>query len=141
MRQFNDLNRSIEIEEEVVAGVVCAVAWIDNRIGLVGSGKTIGGIQLVHCPPGSQPTPSQPEEQRYDHANTEDQQPMHSSFGRWLAMDNHSPVPLLDNLVAPGVNIPPGTGWHTRLFLWKVQRVSQVERVIWIVLARQIRRV
>src|SRR6266700_2238758 len=89
------------------------VTLIDNCILLVGSGETIGSIHLMPVPPGTNRRKSCPQEQRYYHANTENKQPMHSSFGWWLAMDNNSSVPLLDNLVAPSVNIAPRAGWHT----------------------------
>src|SRR5437868_15539858 len=113
MRQLNNLNGAIEVEEKVVAWVVCTVAGIDNGINLVRPGKTVGSVQLVHRPPGSKPTSSQPQEQGYDHANTKNEQPMHSPFGWWLAMDNNSSVSLLNDSITRCVNIPPRAGRHT----------------------------
>lgn len=49
-------------------------------------------------------------------------------LGRWLVMDDDTPVALLDDLVAPGINIASCAGRHTGFIVRSV--VYEVVNVV-----------
>src|SRR5947207_15093889 len=118
--------------------MVGGIIGVNDSVNLVCPGEAIRRVQLVHTPPRSKPAKPHPQPKHQHHAGAENCYPVNPSFWWRLLMDNDASVPLLDDLVASGIDIPPGAGWQTSLFLGIVQRVSQVERVVWVVLPRHI---
>lgn len=110
MRQLDNLHGTVQVQENIVAGIGGRIAGVDDGICQVRPGKAVCAVELVLCPPSARPIKANVEHKHEYHTDTQNKHPMNFLFRlrKRLVMYYDTSITLLDNLVATGIDVTPG---------------------------------